>query len=70
MVKLANKQFKNWSEIERYLKKQINDVLINEVSEVVKDEIQSTLSDTVYSINLKDINKENILMVDLEIKRL
>ena len=50
---MANKQFKNWSEIERYLKKQINDVLINEVSEVVKDEIQSTLSDTVYSYKPK-----------------
>jgi hypothetical protein len=42
------KSFNSWSEIEKYLKLQINEVLKEDVSEAVADELQSSVSDVVY----------------------
>lgn len=42
------KTFKSWSEIESYLKKQIDDVLNNEVANVVKDQIIESVDEVVY----------------------
>ena len=43
------KSFKSISELNAYLQKQIDAVLVTQVSEVVKDELESSVSDIVYT---------------------
>ena len=49
---MANKSFTNWSQIETYLTGLINDTLNKEVKEQVFDEIQTGVSETVYSAGI------------------
>jgi hypothetical protein len=42
------KTFSNWNQIEKYLKKEIDNILVNEVADHAKDEIQSALSTDLY----------------------
>ena len=46
---MANKTFSSWSQIEAFLKKHIDDALNKEVAQHVKEEIQTSVSDTVYA---------------------
>lgn len=43
------KAFSSWKQIEQYLKETIDDCLKNEVAETVKDELQTGMSEVVYS---------------------
>lgn len=57
---MASKSFKSISELNAYLQKQINSVLLTEVSEVVKDELQSSVSDIVYTETPKQYIRRNL----------
>lgn len=59
-MELASKSFKSISELNAYLQKQINSVLLTEVSEVVKDELQSSVSDIVYTETPKQYIRRNL----------
>lgn len=48
MIRLG-KSFANLKDLEKYLQKKINETLLYEVSDAVKDELQSSVSDVVYS---------------------
>lgn len=47
---MAKKTFKSYKDLEGFLKQKIKIVLENDVAEVIKDEIQSSISDEVYSV--------------------
>ncbi|MDD4804544.1 MAG: hypothetical protein PHN69_05150 [Candidatus Pacebacteria bacterium] len=42
------KAFDNWDDLEKYLKKTIDNILENEMAKQVKDEMQTAISDVVY----------------------
>jgi hypothetical protein len=47
-VRRLGKSFKSISELNAYLQQKINETLLTDVSEVVKDELESSVSDEVY----------------------
>jgi hypothetical protein len=47
-MEMTTRSFSNWSQIETYLQSIVNEVLLDEVSDAVRDEIESSISEEVF----------------------